>query len=378
MTFTTAGWMMGGLVAFSLGTFHGYTAWAAPGETAGAAATESQPICRDIGITVSFASGSSELDTNAKGALDGVATWMNADEKRTLKLAGHADISGSTASNVTLSAKRAEAVKDYLLQHGLDGSRIMTAANGETTQALPAEGRTVTFIGCAPPPKTAEATPPPAEEAPEPAPVAAAPEAEPPVVPVPPPPPSYTDVYPAEQTHGYGSRVGFALMVGGGYQDFTHEQLKNTTNGGGSWDARLVIGLKSVIGAEVAYVGTTQQMAPLGLSSTSYLASNGAEGALRLNIPIIRGMTLVEPYGFVGLGWQHYWITHYNQAALSDFTAHDDVMTVPVGGGIAFANRALLLDVRGSWTPTYYNNILPGVNGALNHWGVGGHIGVAF
>jgi peptidoglycan-associated lipoprotein len=377
--------MMGGLVAFSLGTFHEYTAWAAPSETAGSTATEGQPFCRDIGITVSFTSGSYELDTNAKGALDGVATWLGNDEKRTLKLAGHADISGSTASNVTLSAKRAEAVKDYLLQHGVDGSRIMTAGVGETTQALPAEGRTVTFIGCSPATaaKTAEATPAPAEETPpaEPAPVAVAPEAAPPppppVVPVP-PPPSYTDVYPAEHAHGYGSRVGFALMVGGGYQDFTHEQLKNATNGGGSWDARLVIGLKSVIGAEVAYVGTTQQMTPLGLSSTSYIASNGAEGALRLNIPVIRGVTLIEPYGFVGLGWQHYWISHYNQAVLSDFTAHDDVMTVPVGGGITFANRALLLDVRGSWTPTYYNNILPGVNGALNHWGVGGHVGVAF
>ncbi|HXJ23913.1 MAG TPA: OmpA family protein [Polyangia bacterium] len=391
MTFTTTGWIMGGLVAFSVGTFHEYTAWAAPGESAGTSSTESQPVCRNIGITVSFASGSYDLDTNAKGALDGVATWLGNDEKRTVKLAGHADISGNAASNVTLSGKRADAVKDYLLQHGIDGSRIMTAAQGETSQALPAEGRTVTFIGCSPAPTaapTAEATPAPAETPPpapaEPEPMAAAPEEAtppppPPVVPAPlPPAQPYTDVYPAEQGRSYLSPVGFGLIVGGGYTDFTNSQLRNTTNAGGSWDARFILGLKSVVGAELAYVGSTQQLTPLGLSSTSYLTSNGAEGVVRLNVPIIRGMTLIEPFGFAGVGWSHYSVSHYNSTVLADYTSVDDIMTVPVGGGLAFATHALMLDVRGSWTQTYYNNILPGVPGALNHWGVGGNVGVAF
>ncbi len=387
MTFTTAGWIMGGLVAFSAGTFHEYSAWAAAGGSTEASSPEGKPNCRDIGVTVSFGSGSYELDTNAKGALDGVATWLGNDERRTLKLAGHADISGNVASNVTLSGKRAEAVKDYLLQHGIDGSRIMTMGAGETTQALPAEGRTVTFYGCSPaaaPPATAEATPAP-EETPapaEPPAVVVVPEAAPaPAVtpaPMPSPPAAYNDVYPAEGAHGYGSRVGFGLMVGGGYQDFTNNTLRNTTNAGGAWDARFIIGLKSVIAAEVAYVGSTQQIAPLGLSSTSYLTSNGGEGVLRINIPIIRGTILAEPFGFAGVGWQHYSISHYNQAVLADISSSDDVMTVPVGGGFAFATRAFLLDVRGSWVPTYYNNILPGVSGALNHWGVGGNVGVAF
>src|SRR6185312_5822926 len=269
MTFTTAGWIMGGLVAFSAGTFHEYSAWAAAGESAGASSTESQPVCRDIGVTVSFASGSYELDTNAKGALDGVATWMNNNEHRTLKLAGHADISGSPASNVTLSGKRADTVKDYLLQHGIDGSRIMTAGQGETTQALPAEGRTVTFIGCSPtpaPPAQAAAETPKPEETPappEPPAVVVVPEPAPAPAPVAPapmpsPPPAYADVPPAENEHGYGSRVGFGLVVGGGYQDFTNNTLRNTTNAGGAWNARFIIGLKSVIGAELAYVGSTQ------------------------------------------------------------------------------------------------------------------------
>src|SRR6185295_3672015 len=34
-----------------------------------------KPECRDAGVTVAFKTGSAELDQNARGALDGVATW---------------------------------------------------------------------------------------------------------------------------------------------------------------------------------------------------------------------------------------------------------------------------------------------------------------
>ena len=35
--------------------------------------------CRDAGVTVAFKTGSAELDQNARGGLDGVATWMKAN-----------------------------------------------------------------------------------------------------------------------------------------------------------------------------------------------------------------------------------------------------------------------------------------------------------
>ena len=76
--------------------------------------------CRDAGVTVAFKTGSAELDLNARGALDGVATWMKADDSRTMNLEGFADTTGDSAANLVLSAKRAEAVKNYLIEKGVD------------------------------------------------------------------------------------------------------------------------------------------------------------------------------------------------------------------------------------------------------------------
>lgn len=188
------------------------------------------------------------------------------------------------------------------------------------------------------------------------------------------PPPASPDLGPPR---AYGHYPGIALQLGGGFEDFTNQAMRDTTGSGGSWDLRLVLGMQSIVGFEAAYVGATRQITPLGRTSSSYLLSNGGEVALRLNAPIVRGPILVEPFGFVGVGWAHYAIADYNAGFTADFTSKDDVMTLPLGGGIAFADRALLLDVRASYTPTYYNDMVRG-GGGLDHWGVGGHVGIVF
>ena len=108
--------------------------------------------------------------------------------------------------------------------------------------------------------------------------------------------------------------------------------------------------------------------------------SNGLEGALRINIPIMLYDNLLEPYGFVGLGWSYYQVTNYSRQVTADLTNNDNVMTVPVGGGFAYGYKGFLIDARANWTPTYYNNLVIGSNntGTLNHWGVGGQVGFNF
>ena len=51
-----------------------------------------------------------------------------------------------------------------------------------------------------------------------------------------------------------------------------------------------------------------------------------------------------------------------------------------LGVGFSYGYKALMLDVRGTYSPTYYNNLLQGANGngTLNTWGVGGQIGFGF
>ena len=124
----------------------------------GASQGEGKPECRDAGVTVSFATGSVVLDTNGQGALNGVATWMKGDSKRTLHLHGYADTTGNSEANLVLSEQRADAVKAYLVGQGVDATQITTVGRGEdVAEQLPANGRTVTFLACKPAVESASA-----------------------------------------------------------------------------------------------------------------------------------------------------------------------------------------------------------------------------
>jgi hypothetical protein len=181
---------------------------------------------------------------------------------------------------------------------------------------------------------------------------------------------------------GYGergvvSRVGVGLLLGGGYQQFTNSGVRNTTGDGGYWNVRLVEGTRQYVGFEAAYVGDARGMTGLGFSNNARLISNGVEGAVRLNVPIPRRYSLVEPFGFVGVGWQHYQITNNNNA-LADVTSKDDVLTLPFGAGLEFAYRGFMADARFTYRETYYNNLLGPNGGDLNNWNVGGQVGFEF
>jgi len=377
MRVKTIGWVVGSLgLLLGVGTARGQEAGSTTSTSSDMATkTAGMGECKDAGVTVAFKTGSAELDQNAQGALDGVATWMKADEKRTMKLEGFADTTGDTEANLVLSAKRAEAVKSYLIEHGVASTNVITVGRGEETDHLPANGRAVTFLACTgagqPAPQVAEETPP------APPPVQSTTVEVQPVVPVavpvssPPPPPYYL--------RGFG----FAMMAGGMYQDFTNNTMQNATSAAGGWSARFIAGTNSIIGVEAAYTGAAIQLQGLGVTAnTPYLVSNGLEGTARLNVPLRMGYHLFEPYGYAGLGYSHYTISNYNANAqrLSSFTSTDDVMNVPVGGGIAYAYKQFMVDARAGWTATYYQNILNNANssGTLDHWNVGGQVGFRF
>ncbi|HXT98066.1 MAG TPA: hypothetical protein VN853_17350 [Polyangia bacterium] len=198
-----------------------------------------------------------------------------------------------------------------------------------------------------------------------------------PVAPLPPMPGAPEGVYPSAVL--VPSHVGVGLLVGGGFQDFVDNGIKNVTGDGGYWTARMVAGTREYVGVEAAYVGDARSIAGLGLNSNSRLVSNGLTGNLRLNIPVMvgGGASLLEPFGFVGVGWSHYQITN-NNAQLSDFISRDDVLTLPYGGGLEFGYRGFLADARFTYTQTYFNNLTSTVGGNLNNWGVGGQIGFEF
>ncbi|MBX3187035.1 MAG: DUF4398 and OmpA-like domain-containing protein [Labilithrix sp.] len=80
---------------------------------------------------VLFASGKSELLPTSQGQLMKVAAALK-DDPRSIMIAGHSDSKGKDDANMTLSQKRAEAVKAFLTSHGVAPERVQAQGMGAT------------------------------------------------------------------------------------------------------------------------------------------------------------------------------------------------------------------------------------------------------
>lgn len=78
-----------------------------------------------------FASGQSSLRAEARSNLQRVVEFVNAYPGQQVLIEGHTDSQGSANLNQVLSQKRAEAVRDALIQDGVDGSRLSALGVGE-------------------------------------------------------------------------------------------------------------------------------------------------------------------------------------------------------------------------------------------------------
>ncbi len=74
--------------------------------------------------TILFNSGRATFKKGVSEKLDGIVTIMKEFPKATFVVEGHTDSTGSDKINDKLSAKRAAAVKDYLVKNGIDASRL--------------------------------------------------------------------------------------------------------------------------------------------------------------------------------------------------------------------------------------------------------------
>jgi len=80
---------------------------------------------------IHFTSGSAVLDPASDPALRDLADWMKAHPEARVLLVGHSDASGSMDANVTISRRRAEAVRSRLIQtFGVQGSRLVATGLG--------------------------------------------------------------------------------------------------------------------------------------------------------------------------------------------------------------------------------------------------------
>jgi outer membrane protein OmpA-like peptidoglycan-associated protein len=82
---------------------------------------------------INFASGSAQIPPDSGNYLNRVALAIKAAPSGTvLEIAGHTDNSGDSTSNLALSQQRADAVRSYLIQQGVDPNMLVSKGYGDT------------------------------------------------------------------------------------------------------------------------------------------------------------------------------------------------------------------------------------------------------
>ncbi len=72
------------------------------------------------------------LNSDSNLSLDSLVLFLNDHEGAIIEIAAHTDQRGNDSANVTISQKRAESVKTYLLSKGIEGHRLAAVGYGET------------------------------------------------------------------------------------------------------------------------------------------------------------------------------------------------------------------------------------------------------
>jgi len=103
------------------------------GQTPGGAIEESSIAYfnTEIGDTVLFAVNEATLGAAAKAILDAQVAWLNQYPDRTIVVEGHADEQGTREYNLALGARRAAAVRNYMVAAGLLETRLSIVSYGK-------------------------------------------------------------------------------------------------------------------------------------------------------------------------------------------------------------------------------------------------------
>lgn len=90
-----------------------------------------QDFTTNVGDRVYFAEDKSTLSPEAQETLRRQAQWLQQYSGVTVQVEGHADERGTREYNISLSARRATAAREFLLANGVDGNRVSSIAYGK-------------------------------------------------------------------------------------------------------------------------------------------------------------------------------------------------------------------------------------------------------
>jgi len=115
------------------GTSGALGADSAAGAGMGAASDPASPAYfqQAVGDRVLFAVDESSLSPEARGTLEAQAQWLMRNADYSAVIEGHADEQGTREYNLALGARRANAVREFLVGRGVAESRLRVVSYGK-------------------------------------------------------------------------------------------------------------------------------------------------------------------------------------------------------------------------------------------------------
>ncbi|MEP4198756.1 MAG: peptidoglycan-associated lipoprotein Pal [Aliishimia sp.] len=90
---------------------------------------------QNVGDRVLFLVDQSSLTPAGQATLDSQAVWLGTNIGFTAVIEGHADEQGTREYNLALGARRADAVRNYLISKGVPGDRLRVVSYGKERPA---------------------------------------------------------------------------------------------------------------------------------------------------------------------------------------------------------------------------------------------------
>jgi peptidoglycan-associated lipoprotein len=90
-----------------------------------------QDLKVNVGDTVHFAYDKSDVMDSDKGTLQRQAAWLQKYPQVRVSIEGHCDERGTREYNIALGARRANAVKEFLVSLGVSSGRVETVSYGK-------------------------------------------------------------------------------------------------------------------------------------------------------------------------------------------------------------------------------------------------------
>lgn len=96
-------------------------------DASGCAVKAQVVVLRDV----NFEYNAATLTADARAILDGIAAGLRGQPSMEVRIEGHTDARGKEAYNLKLSKARAQSVREYLIQRGVEGARLGADGYGE-------------------------------------------------------------------------------------------------------------------------------------------------------------------------------------------------------------------------------------------------------